>query len=106
MALAAAQQRLSARSSSSTVARPAIRPAIRPRAVVVRAATLPQGVSTPKRTPQSPELRFGFVNWAEKINGRFAMMGLMGTLLVEAIAHKGFFELLGFTTGQGLGFEL
>ena len=76
------------------------------RAVAVRALPLPAGVSAPKRLPQAPEPRFGFVNWAEKINGRAAMIGFIGTLLFEAIARKGVLELIGVTTGQGLGFEL
>jgi len=33
------------------------------------------------------------------------MLGFFGILIVEAIAHKGIFELAGFTVGQGLGFE-
>jgi hypothetical protein len=49
--------------------------------------------------------RFGWVNWAEKINGRAAMLGFFGIILVEALAGKGIFELAGFTVGNGLGFE-
>lgn len=66
---------------------------------------LPQGVSAPKREPVAPAPMFGFVSWAEKINGRFAMMGFIGTLLVEAITHRGVLELVGIKIGQGLGFE-
>jgi hypothetical protein len=71
----------------------------------VRAAKLPQGVVEPPRVPTTPEPRFGFVKWAEKINSRAAMLGFFGILIVEAIAHKGIFEMAGFTVGQGLGFE-
>ncbi|KIZ05746.1 hypothetical protein MNEG_2217 [Monoraphidium neglectum] len=104
------QQRLSMRSSSSSTlsssARPTLVPRAPRRAVTVRAVQLPSGVSAPRRTPVAPEPKFGFVNWAEKINGRAAMIGFMGTLLVEAIAHRGFLELIGLTVGNGLGFEL
>lgn len=81
------------------------RPSLSRRPVAVRAAKLPEGVVSPPRVPGSPESRFGFVRWAEKINGRAAMLGFFGILLVEAIAHKGVFELAGLTVGQGLGFE-
>jgi Chlorophyll A-B binding protein len=45
------------------------------------------------------------VEYAERINGRACMIGFVGLIIVEAIAHKGLFEMLGFTVGQGLGFE-
>jgi hypothetical protein len=66
----------------------------------------PAGVTMPPRQPDVPEPKFGFVDWAEKINGRACMMGFFALLLVESVAHKGLFELAGFTVGQGLGFEL
>lgn len=72
---------------------------------VQAAARLPDGVSAPARTPEQPLQRFGWVNWAEKINGRAAMLGFFGIILVEALAGKGIFELAGFTVGNGLGFE-
>lgn len=72
---------------------------------MVKAVKLPQGVTAPPRIPTSPEASFGFVKWAEKINSRAAMLGFFGILIVEAIAHKGIFEMAGFTVGQGLGFE-
>jgi hypothetical protein len=48
---------------------------------------------------------FGFVKGAERLNSRAAMLGFFGILLVEAIAHKGVFEMAGFEVGKGLGFE-
>lgn len=105
----ALQQRLGAarglRASSSSSVRPVA--VARPRAgVTVRAAAqLPSGVSSPRRQPQAPEPKFGFVYAAERLNSRACMMGFIGTLLVEAIAHKGVLEMLGLTVGQGLGFE-
>lgn len=105
----ALQQRLAARSglrSSSSTARPSLcRPA---RAVAVRAeasAPLPRGVSAPKRLPQAPEAKFGFVYNAERLNSRACMLGFFGTLIVEAIARKGVLEMVGLRIGQGLGFE-
>lgn len=41
----------------------------------VAAVKMPAGVPTPRRVPTTPEARFGFVAWAEKINGRAAMLG-------------------------------
>lgn len=73
--------------------------------VSVAAIPLPKGVSAPPRSPEAPEARFGFVKWAEKINSRAAMLGFFGILIVEAIAHKGIFEMAGFEVGKGLGFE-
>lgn len=73
--------------------------------MVVRAAHLPQGVTAPPRVPQKPESFIGFVPFAEKLNSRAAMLGFFGILLVEALAHKGVFELAGFEVGKGLGFE-
>jgi hypothetical protein len=93
--------RISSSSSSLRVA-----PARRPRAVVVRAAELPKGVSSPTRVPEVPLARFGFVYWAEKINGRAAALGFFGTLIVEAISRTPVLELMGLRVGQGLPFEL
>ena len=94
-------------SSSSSSSSVAVRPSLRRASVVVRAsAPLPQGVTAPKRLPETPLARFGFVTWAEKINGRAAMLGFIGTVLVEAIAHRGVLEIAGLTVGNGLGFEL
>jgi hypothetical protein len=32
-------------------------------------------------------------------------MGFFGIIIVEAIAGKGIFEMIGFKVGNGLGFE-
>ena len=71
--------------------------------------TAPQpraGVSMPPRQPDVPEPRFGFVDWAEKINGRACMIGFFALLLVESVSGRALLEMLGLTVGQGLGFEL
>lgn len=82
-----------------------MRPTVSRRSVAVRATKLPEGVTLPPRTPESPESMFGFVKGAERLNSRAAMLGFFGILLVEAIAHKGIFEMAGFEVGRGLGFE-
>ena len=44
-------------------------------------------------TTDIPE--FGWSGYAERINGRFAMIGLMAVLLVEAISKISFLEWAG-----------
>jgi hypothetical protein len=66
---------------------------------------LPAGVSAPPRQPVTPDPKYGFVYNAERLNSRACMLGFIGTLLVEAIAHRGVLELVGLRVGQGLGFE-
>ncbi|GBF98100.1 hypothetical protein Rsub_10846 [Raphidocelis subcapitata] len=110
MALSQQRQALSARSSSASSSSRPLLPAVRPRRALVapvRAlAQLPQGVSAPKRLPQAPEPRFGFVYAAERLNSRACMIGFIGTMLVEALAHRGVLDMVGFQIGNGLGFEL
>lgn len=107
MASLACSQRLTAQPSTSTrcMQTPVLRPIVSRRSVAVRATKLPEGVTLPPRTPESPESKFGFVKGAERLNSRAAMLGFFGILLVEAIAHKGVFEMAGFEVGRGLGFE-
>ncbi|OUC12745.1 MAG: high light inducible protein [Alkalinema sp. CACIAM 70d] len=38
---------------------------------------------------------FGWTQYAEQINGRFAMVGLLGLLLLEFLTHQDFFSWLG-----------
>ena len=49
--------------------------------------------STSATTTDIPE--FGWSGYAERINGRFAMIGLMAVLLVEAISKISFLEWAG-----------
>ena len=65
----------------------------------------PAGVSLPPQQPSVPPAMFGFVDWAEKMNSRAAMLGFFGILLIEAVANKGILELFGMRVGNGLGFE-
>jgi hypothetical protein len=48
---------------------------------------------------------FGFVDFAERINSRAAMLGFFGILIVELVLGKGLFEMAGFNVGNGLPFE-
>lgn len=42
----------------------------------------------PPYVPEEERYSFGFVPWAEKVNGRFAMMGLMILIALEAYLGK------------------
>lgn len=86
------------------VARPRLSRSTTVRAVAKVQA--PSGVSVPSQVPQVPPARFGFVDWAEKINSRAAMIGFIAILVVEGIAGRGLLEMSGIVVGKGLGFEL
>lgn len=45
---------------------------------------------------------FGFVDNAETINSRAAMIGFFALLALEAVAGKGILELVGIETGNGI----
>jgi len=66
---------------------------------------LPKGATEPPMEPELITSKFGFVENAEIVNSRAAMLGFFGILLVEWIAGKGIFEMLGLKVGNGLGFE-
>ena len=52
---------------------------------------------TPSATTSDiPE--FGWSGYAERINGRFAMIGLMAVLLIEALSKISFLEWAGIIT--------
>ncbi|HEY9744411.1 MAG TPA: chlorophyll a/b-binding protein [Coleofasciculaceae cyanobacterium] len=56
---------------------------------------------TPTAPPSSqesfnqPEPAFGWTPYAEQINGRFAMMGFVGLLLLEFLTGQGLLTWLG-----------
>ncbi len=50
-------------------------------------------LSTSATTNDVPE--FGWSGYAERINGRFAMIGLIAVLIVEAISKTSFLEWAG-----------
>ena len=70
------------------------------------AAVPPKGVSQPPRSPIVPPPKFGFVENAEILNSRAAMIGFFALLLVEGVFGKGLLELAGFTVGKGLDLGL
>ncbi len=55
----------------------------------------------PSRSPQTPEMppepepSLGWNRYAEKINGRFAMLGFVILLLLEFFTHQDLFTWLG-----------
>ena len=69
---------------------------------VAVAATPPKGVTQPPRSPIVPPPKFGFVNNAEVLNSRAAMIGFFALLILEAVAGKGLLELIGVAVGKGL----
>ena len=52
-----------------------------------------KNVSPSATTNDIPE--FGWSGYAERINGRFAMIGLMAVLLIEALSKISFLEWAG-----------
>ena len=55
-----------------------------------------KNLSPSATTNDVPE--FGWSGYAERINGRFAMIGLMAVLIVEAISKISFLEWAGIMT--------
>ena len=55
-----------------------------------------QNLSPSATTNDIPE--FGWSGYAERINGRFAMIGLMAVLLIEALSKISFLEWAGIIT--------
>lgn len=72
----------------------------------VKAQAPPKGVTQPPRSPIVPPPKFGFVENAEILNSRAAMIGFFALLLVEAIFNKGLLEIVGVTVGKGLDLGL
>ncbi|NCJ05872.1 hypothetical protein GS597_04970 [Synechococcales cyanobacterium C] len=51
--------------------------------------------SAPHQDGACPTPGFGWTAYAEQINGRFAMVGFIGLLLLELFTHQDFFTWLG-----------
>jgi hypothetical protein len=48
-----------------------------------------------QETFNQPEPAFGWTSYAEQINGRFAMIGFVGLLIVELLTGQGLINWLG-----------
>ena len=57
-----------------------------------------QNLSPSATTTDIPE--FGWSSYAERINGRFAMIGLIAILFIEAVSKISFLEWAGIITRQ------
>ncbi|HIK13479.1 MAG TPA: hypothetical protein IGS52_25010 [Oscillatoriaceae cyanobacterium M33_DOE_052] len=55
--------------------------------------TQPQPTTTP--TPNLPEPKFGFNDYAERLNGRAAMLGFVVALAIEYFTGQGLLSWLG-----------
>ncbi len=51
--------------------------------------------SQPTVAPKLEEPKFGFNDYAERLNGRAAMIGFVATLLIEYITGQGLLSWLG-----------
>ncbi|MCL1464702.1 hypothetical protein [Argonema galeatum] len=51
--------------------------------------------SQPTTTPKLEEPKFGFNEYAERLNGRAAMIGFALTLLIEYVTGQGLLSWLG-----------
>lgn len=49
----------------------------------------------PTTTPKLEEPKFGFNRYAERLNGRAAMIGFVATLLIEYVTGQGLLAWLG-----------
>lgn len=49
----------------------------------------------PTTTPKLEEPKFGFNEYAERLNGRAAMIGFALTLIIEYVTDKGLLSWLG-----------
>ena len=57
-----------------------------------------KSVTTPTVIPKIDEPKMGFSTYAERLNGRAAMMGFIAALVVEYITHKGALTWLGLVS--------
>ena len=56
----------------------------------------PPTSSQPEQNPlNQPEPAFGWTAYAEQINGRFAMIGFVGLLLLEVLTNQSLLSWLG-----------
>jgi hypothetical protein len=67
-----------------------------PAETATEAPEVPQApVPQPQQEPLEPEPGFGWTTYAERLNGRFAMLGFVLLLLLELFTHQDFLTWLG-----------
>lgn len=54
-----------------------------------------EAMTQPSITPDTKEPTFGFNRYAERLNGRAAMVGFVSLLLLEVLTGKGLLAWLG-----------
>lgn len=60
----------------------------------VEETPVPEAERDQSTTPET-EAAFGWNSYAERINGRFAMIGFIALLILEFFTHQDFFTWLG-----------
>jgi hypothetical protein len=55
----------------------------------------PTSQTSSQETFNQPEPAFGWTSYAEQINGRFAMIGFVGLLILELLTGQGLISWLG-----------
>lgn len=55
----------------------------------------PTSSQSAQESVNQPEPAFGWTSYAEQINGRFAMIGFIGLLLLELLTGQDLFNWLG-----------
>jgi len=56
---------------------------------------MPGEMVEPTQVPKLEEPKFGFNDYAERLNGRAAMIGFLLTVIIEYVTGKGLLEWLG-----------
>lgn len=65
-------------------------------AAAAASATAPAASASPATSATSPDVpAFGWSAYAERVNGRFAMVGFVAVLLVEAVSGETFLHWAG-----------
>jgi hypothetical protein len=57
--------------------------------------TQTKAIPKPTVTPDLEEPKFGFNSYAERLNGRAAMIGFILSLAIEFVSHQGVLAWLG-----------
>lgn len=65
-------------------------------AAAAASATAPAASASPATSATTPDVpAFGWSAYAERVNGRFAMVGFVAVLLVEAVSGESFLRWAG-----------